>query len=206
MGRQRASSHSPLCSVWVPAPSISLLVNTSHIWTLQTPSPLFLTSSSSLLPFTLTSTHLFLPRPRCFNSYHLQLKEWDEENKRENENRWNWNWIGQSCKKMRGRQSKSAHVTFCVHIELEFLTVFVSVCVHRKHCYWRPVCMLQWFREPLSPFIAEEWGLFTHAVRVTALTSITHLWLELVKMHLQLSTWNRLVSVWNKIVRKSFQL
>lgn len=49
-----------------------------------------------------------------------------------------------------------------------------------------------WFREPLCPFIAEEWRLFTHAVGVTALTSIRSLWL--VKM--QFWTCSRPVNVW----------
>lgn len=49
-----------------------------------------------------------------------------------------------------------------------------------------------WFREPLCPFIAEEWRLFTHAVGVRALTSISRLWL--VKM--QFWTCSRLVNVW----------
>lgn len=49
-----------------------------------------------------------------------------------------------------------------------------------------------WFREPLCPFIAEEWRLFTHAVGVRALTSISSLWL--VKM--QFWTCSRLVNVW----------
>lgn len=37
----------------------------------------------------------------------------------------------------------------------------------------------------LSPFIAEEWGIFTHAVRVTALTSITQGFLELQAARMQ---------------------
>lgn len=49
-----------------------------------------------------------------------------------------------------------------------------------------------WSREPLCPFIAEEWRLFTHAVGVRALTSISSLWL--VKM--QFWTCSRLVNVW----------
>lgn len=48
------------------------------------------------------------------------------------------------------------------------------------------------FREPLCPFIAEEWRLFTHAVGVRVLTSISSLWL--VKM--QFWTCSRLVNVW----------
>lgn len=75
------------------------------------------------------------------------------------------------------------------------------LCMHIVYIFWPCMCVSAFtFIENVglegclhvaviqgarSPFIAEEWGLFTHAVRVTALTSITRLWLELqaVRMH-----------------------
>lgn len=72
-----------------------------------------------------------------------------------------------------------------VRTRLYFLAL--SACV-------RPQRGPVWFREPLSPFIAEEWRLFTLAAGVRALTSIRSLWL--VKM--QFLTCSRLEDVWRR--------
>lgn len=55
------------------------------------------------------------------------------------------------------------------------------------------------FREPLSPFIAEEWRLFTRAFGARALTSVRSLWL--VKM--QFWTCSRLENMWRRWSRGS---
>lgn len=75
----------------------------------------------------------------------------------------------------------------CVHIYIFWL----RWCV-RQHRGWGSGGGAVQFREPLCPFIAEEWRLFTHAVGVRVLTSISSLWL--VKM--QFWTCSRLVNVW----------
>lgn len=62
------------------------------------------------------------------------------------------------------RKSRGAVVIVC---DCKYEHGFVLFCLVRVSVRYgcRAVCMFLWFREPPSPFIAEEWRLFTHALQ-----------------------------------------